>query len=176
MNAIDRNKEKSLAAVFKSNGPEQTIKFGRQLGQLLYAGDIIGLCGDLGSGKTQLVKGIASGLEIDPEDISSPSFILVNEIFSHPRGFHLFHIDLYRLEEDDPFLDEELWEYLEGDGVCAVEWFERLRQNPPQFLHIKISVDSYQQRKLYFTGKGARFSQLVEQLSNFCQDMFMEVL
>ena len=80
------------------------------------------------------------------------------------------------VEEDDPFLDEELWEYLEGDGVCAVEWFERLRQNPPQFLHIKISVDSYQQRKLYFTGKGARFSQLVEQLSNFCQDMFMEVL
>ena len=87
-------------------------------------GELLGLIGDLGAGKTCFIKGLARGLSLREEDILSPTFTMIQE---HHGRFPLYHIDLYRLEEVG--LDDlGLREYLFSEGVAAVEWFERLRE------------------------------------------------
>ncbi|MBI3799470.1 MAG: tRNA (adenosine(37)-N6)-threonylcarbamoyltransferase complex ATPase subunit type 1 TsaE [Deltaproteobacteria bacterium] len=102
---------------------EETKAWGERLGQLLFPGAVVGLEGELGAGKTCFVKGLATGLALDEDEISSPTFTLVAE---HYRGrVPLYHIDLYRLEGAEV---EELGldEYLFGQGVTAIEWFHFL--------------------------------------------------
>lgn len=105
-----------------SGSPEATERKGRQLGSACIGGELIGLVGDLGAGKTCFTRGIAAGLDIEPASITSPSFTLVAE---HRGRLPLFHIDLYRLDTGSI---DELWlrEYLFGNGVAVVEWFDRL--------------------------------------------------
>ena len=103
--------------------PEETEAVGEALGRALSPGDLIGLVGELGTGKTCLVRGLARGLGIDPERVHSPTFVMINE-YPGPRA-RLFHVDLYRLE--GPQVDElSLRDVLYGEGVAAVEWFDRL--------------------------------------------------
>ena len=90
------------------------------------AGELIGLVGELGAGKTCLVRGLAEGLGIAPRKVRSPTFTLVNE-YSGGR-LPLYHIDLYRLVPS-PVDRMALRDYLYGDGVCVVEWFERLGED-----------------------------------------------
>src|SRR5881409_3181411 len=103
--------------------PEETEALGEALGRAARGGELIGLVGDLGAGKTCLVRALARGLGIDPERVHSPSFIMVTE---YPGGrLPLTHVDLYRLEApvDDAGL---LRDALYGEGIVAVEWFDRL--------------------------------------------------
>ena len=103
--------------------PEETEAVGVALGRAVDGGELIGLIGELGTGKTCFVRGLARGLGIDPERVHSPSFTLVNE-YGGGR-VDLTHVDLYRLERP---LDDELFfrDVLYGEGVAAVEWFDRL--------------------------------------------------
>jgi tRNA threonylcarbamoyladenosine biosynthesis protein TsaE len=102
----------------------ETAAVGRELAATLSAGDVVLLYGDLGAGKTAFVKGVAEGLGIQRDEVSSPTFTLVQEY----RGgqLTLFHVDLYRIEDpreiDDLGLDE-----IAADGVLAIEWAEKLR-------------------------------------------------
>ena len=103
---------------------EETEAVAERLGRALGGGELIGLVGDLGAGKTCFVRGLARGLGADPEHVHSPSFTMVTEY----RGGRvpLTHVDLYRLDapvDDSGFLREALY----GIGVAAVEWFDRLR-------------------------------------------------
>lgn len=102
-----------------------TRAIGERCGRLLHSPVLLALIGDLGSGKTIFVQGLARGLDLPPEwSVTSPTFTLVNE---YPARLRLYHIDLYRLEPAD--LDPDalgLSEVLEGDGVVAVEWAEKL--------------------------------------------------
>jgi tRNA threonylcarbamoyladenosine biosynthesis protein TsaE len=103
----------------------------------LWAGSVLLLSGDLGSGKTAFVRGIAQGLGIDPTEVTSPTFTLVHEY----RGgrLPLVHVDLYRLERaelDDIGLDQDLAD----GGVLAIEWAERLSRQPPGAIRIEINV------------------------------------
>jgi len=110
-------------ATFISKSPEETSALGEQWGREAQAGWLIGLTGDLGAGKTQLVKGIARGLGIS-ERVHSPTFTLVNEY----RGGRLpmFHLDLYRLENRAQIVSAGLEDYFcERFGVVVVEWMER---------------------------------------------------
>lgn len=108
---------------FISKNPEDTCKLGERWANELRAGTVIGLCGDLGSGKTQLVRGIAIGLGVT-ERVTSPSFGLVNEYES--GRIPLFHLDLYRLDTPEQILGAGLEPYLiEPNGIAVVEWFER---------------------------------------------------
>jgi tRNA threonylcarbamoyladenosine biosynthesis protein TsaE len=106
-----------------TNSDAETAALGRELAITLRAGDIVLLAGDLGAGKTAFVRGLAEGLGIDPRDVTSPTFTIVQE---HRNGrLPLFHVDLYRLksiEVDDLGLDETT---LAG-GITAIEWPERL--------------------------------------------------
>lgn len=106
-----------------SKSPEETLALGEQWGREAVTGWVIGLSGDLGAGKTQLVKGIARGLGIH-DRISSPTFALVNE-YSAGR-LPLFHLDLYRLDSPEQITSAGLESYLINPaGVAVVEWIER---------------------------------------------------
>lgn len=114
---------------------EETEALGTRLGATLGEGDTLLLVGDLGAGKTTLVRGIARGLGIDPEEVSSPTFVLINEY----RGrLTLHHVDLYRLEGaavDDLGLEE-----LSGSGgVVVIEWAERLTRPIADAIRIRIA-------------------------------------
>jgi len=108
-----------------SNSPEETFDFGLQLGSRLLGGEILLLSGPLGAGKTLLVKGICAALGLDEEDVTSPSFTLVNPYYGRLR---LYHIDLYRLDEGATAahavdLDELL---MDESAVIIIEWAERM--------------------------------------------------
>ncbi|HXG19877.1 MAG TPA: tRNA (adenosine(37)-N6)-threonylcarbamoyltransferase complex ATPase subunit type 1 TsaE [Methylomirabilota bacterium] len=142
--------------------PEQTKAWGARLGQLLFPGAVVGLEGDLGAGKTCFVKGLASGLGIDEDEVSSPTFTLIAE---HYRGkLPLYHIDLYRLEGAET---EEIGieEYLFGQGVTAIEWFGFLPAGlVTDYLLISLSFGVGEERVLTLTPYGVRYEQVVRAL------------
>lgn len=105
----------------------ETLDLGRRLASRLEPGDVVALAGDLGAGKTHLVKGVAAGLGTDPEAVTSPTFTIVQE---HADGA-LLHLDLYRLETPDEVDRLGLDELLDGDAVALVEWPERGRHALP---------------------------------------------
>ena len=112
-----------------SHDERETLQYGQRLGKQLSGGEIILLSGPLGAGKTVLVKGIASSLGLDAEDITSPSFTLVNP---HHGRLLLYHIDLYRLDEGAAAahavdLDEIL---TDENAVVIIEWAERMGRYP----------------------------------------------
>ncbi|MBI4469011.1 MAG: tRNA (adenosine(37)-N6)-threonylcarbamoyltransferase complex ATPase subunit type 1 TsaE [Acidobacteria bacterium] len=110
---------------FVTKSAEETAGIGRRFGEQVPLPALAILVGDLGSGKTVFVKGLAAGLGIDPAEVSSPSFTLVN-IYDGP--IRLFHLDLYRIPEGAP-IEEQLGlaEMLAEEAMVAVEWGERLR-------------------------------------------------
>lgn len=114
---------------FKTESPEETQALGEELGKTLKPGDVIALIGDLGTGKTCLTQGIARGVGIAPDEVvSSPSYILINE---YNGTIPIYHIDLYRLENAEEIAELGLGEYIEGDGICIIEWAERIADGLP---------------------------------------------
>jgi tRNA threonylcarbamoyladenosine biosynthesis protein TsaE len=124
---------------------EETAAIGRELANSLSAGDVVLLSGDLGAGKTAFVRGLAEGLGVPREDVSSPTFTLIQEY----RGgrLTLFHVDLYRIEDRREFDELGLDEIAEG-GVLAVEWSERLPQPPPHAIRIAIAHAGESERRV----------------------------
>lgn len=110
------------------------------LGGVVGPGAVLLLQGDLGAGKTTFVKGLARGLGIDPDDVSSPTFTLIHEY----RGeMPLYHFDAYRLERPLEFVELGAEEYLLGDGVSAIEWGDRVRDElPAERLEIDLRADA----------------------------------
>ena len=106
---------------FVTNSEEETEESGEKLASELPCGSIVALCGDLGSGKTAFVRGMARGLGIN-DPVSSPTFTVVNEYAGNKE---LFHFDLYRLAGEDELFDIGWEDYLSRGGICAVEWSEK---------------------------------------------------
>lgn len=104
---------------FETTSPEQTEELGREIGRRLKPGDVLSLDGDLGAGKTVITRGICAGMGLDPSDVQSPTFTIVNE---YEGEVPLFHFDTYRLSGEDDFLASGLDEYFYRDGVCVIEW------------------------------------------------------
>ena len=120
-----------------TESPDETQALGEKLGKTLKRGDVIALIGDLGTGKTCLTQGIARGVGIAPNEIvSSPSYILINE---YNGAIPIYHIDLYRLENSEEIAELGLSEYVEGDGICIIEWAERMADTLPD-TSIKIHI------------------------------------
>ena len=113
---------------FMTSSKAETVDCGRELGCRLEAGATVALSGELGSGKTAFVTGLAQGLGIEM-DVSSPTFTIVNE---YPGQIPLFHFDLYRLENADELFDIGWDDYLDRGGVCAVEWSEKAQAALPE--------------------------------------------
>jgi len=134
-----------------SHSDKDTINIGKCLARLLKPGDLILLYGDLGCGKTTFVKGVAQGLEVDPDVyITSPTFSLVN---IYEGKYTIYHVDLYRLEE---FEIEELglWEYL-NEGIVIIEWADRLSKTfKEDFLEVYFEYIDQNKRKINLIGYG----------------------
>jgi tRNA threonylcarbamoyladenosine biosynthesis protein TsaE len=126
-----------VSATHLTRSEEETHAVARELAARLTHGDVVLLSGDLGAGKTAFVRGIAAGLGIDPEDVSSPTFTLVHEY----RGgrMRLYHADLYRLDRAAT-ADLGLEEMGVADGVLAIEWPERLTHSLSGALHVDIEI------------------------------------
>jgi tRNA threonylcarbamoyladenosine biosynthesis protein TsaE len=109
------------------------MALGRRIAATLHGGEVLALCGNLGTGKTHLAKGIAAGLGCDPSGVTSPTFTLVHEY----RGGRLpiFHFDFYRLEEEDEVWRLGFEEYLEEGGVILVEWADKFAATMPAETH-----------------------------------------
>jgi tRNA threonylcarbamoyladenosine biosynthesis protein TsaE len=141
-----------------SASPEETETVGEALGRAARGGELIGLVGELGAGKTCLVRGLARGLGIDPERVHSPTFVMATEYGGGRLPLH--HVDLYRLEAP---VDDAGWlrEVLYGDGVAVVEWFDRLRTGT-EFLRVALDVSSGERRVIRLEPSGTRHERLLE--------------
>jgi tRNA threonylcarbamoyladenosine biosynthesis protein TsaE len=139
--------------VFETHSPEETQALGERLGRILAAGDVVSLVGELGAGKTCFVQGLARGLGV-PADrrIASPTFTIVNEHFGRLK---LYHVDLYRLEEERELREIGLADYLEGGGVAIVEWFDRFPEyRPPDRIDLQIEITGVDSRKIHVSATG----------------------
>jgi tRNA threonylcarbamoyladenosine biosynthesis protein TsaE len=142
------------ARTVHSTGPEDTEGLGRRFGDTAPAGGVVALTGELGAGKTCFVRGLAAGLGADPDDVQSPSFIMMTEYRGGRLALH--HVDLYRLEQSQI---DEIWlrDALYGNGVAAVEWFDRLAATPPaESLAVEFRYGSEDGRTIRVTARGAR--------------------
>ena len=123
---------------YTSRSPEETRDIGFRLGKRLKAGDIVGLFGDLGAGKTTLAKGIAKAFGIDERDIVSASFTFVTEYDTTPP---FVHIDLYRIENDTELAELGLWSHIRGDSISVIEWAERAEAELSSENIIRVSLE-----------------------------------
>ncbi|MGB7768919.1 MAG: tRNA (adenosine(37)-N6)-threonylcarbamoyltransferase complex ATPase subunit type 1 TsaE [Verrucomicrobiia bacterium] len=142
-------------ATFISHSPAETVSLGEKFGRAAERGQVLALSGELGAGKTQLVRGLARGLGIAAR-VHSPTFTLVNE-YGGGR-LRLFHLDLYRLETRGQSLAAGLEEFLQPDGVTVIEWAERiydLRFANCDWQKVRIEIVSEAERKIIYDDPGA---------------------
>ena len=125
-------------AAFRTHSPEETQEIGVEIGRQLNPGDVVALIGDLGVGKTCLTQGIARGAGVyQDQTVNSPSYILINE---YAGKIPVYHIDLYRLERLEDIIALGLEEYLDGDGICVIEWADRMGELLPEdCIQVKIT-------------------------------------
>jgi tRNA threonylcarbamoyladenosine biosynthesis protein TsaE len=150
--------DQSVTFVIESSSTRETKMWGRRLGSMLEGGELLAFSGDLGTGKTCFIKGLARSLSLPEENILSPSFTMIQE---HHGRLPLYHIDLYRLDSV-ALEDLGLREYLFSESITAVEWFERLHQGDQiNRLAVKISYTGANNRRIELIGFGERYSLLI---------------
>lgn len=114
----------------ETRSPHATISLGRRLASRLKPGDVVALYGDLGAGKTILVRGICQELGVDPQDVTSPTFTILHEYTG--GAMPVYHFDAYRIERVEEFFELGFEEYFFGDGVTVIEWAERVETLLPK--------------------------------------------
>ena len=139
--------------------PDQTRALGKKLGSLIDGSFLITLSGELGAGKTTFTQGLARGLEIT-RNVTSPTFTLMK---SYKGRLPLYHIDAYRLEDIDQDLGFE--EYVDGDGVCVIEWSNFIEDVlPEERLSINLTISDDDSRMLVFSAYGDKYEEMLERL------------
>lgn len=130
---------------FITHSPEETIELGEKIGKLLKKGDVIAMQGTLAAGKTTITKGIAKSLNID-DTITSPTFCLISEYYGK---MPLYHMDVYRLEGGEDFVNLGTDDMIYGDGVSIIEWSEKIMDElPKRTIILKITPNDDGTRKI----------------------------
>lgn len=145
-----------------SSSVKDTLGLGRAIAREVKKGDIICLVGQLGSGKTVLTKGIASGLGFKKEDVISPTFVLIRQ---YEAKFPVYHFDLYRLKDAVDIIRLGYEEYFYDDGVSIVEWADKLKKlTPLEYLRIEIQIRKNGARIFKLKPLGKRYKELSEKI------------
>lgn len=133
-----------------SRSPEETEEIGLKLGKILRKGSVVGLYGELGTGKTTMVRGIARAFGIGQRDITSASFTIIAE---YPGDPPFYHIDLYRLADGSDLDATGIWDYIGGDSVSVIEWAEKMGEpDIKEFVKVKIEDMGDDLRELVIEG------------------------
>jgi len=134
-----------------TNSSEETIEVGRRIGEQLRGGEILGICGPLGSGKTHLIKGIAAGAGAeDSHQVSSPTFVIVNE---YAGRFDIYHIDAYRLQSVADFDSLGFDDFCRPDSIVLIEWADKVQAalTGIDCIWVQLSHISQNRRAIRFT-------------------------
>jgi tRNA threonylcarbamoyladenosine biosynthesis protein TsaE len=147
--------------VIQTKNTSETIRLGKRIGGHLRPGDVVALAGELGTGKTQLIKGVAVGVGVGkPTYITSPSFTLINE---YTGKIPFYHIDLYRLNSEKEAEELGLEDYFQSMGITVVEWADKIPSLlPKEMLSIHIHYTGKHTRSLEILGKGRRYEEILE--------------
>ena len=144
---------------------DATNRLGQALAAALKPGTVVALCGDLGAGKTRLVQSVMETLGVDRANVSSPTFVLVQE---YQADFPVYHMDVYRLKDVDEFIELGATELLFGEGVCLIEWAERVEEIlPPDLLVIRITATGETSREFSFEPTGERSTEVFRAICTF---------
>jgi len=144
-----------------SKSVTDTLNIGKRIAKRLEKGDIVCLFGEFGAGKTVLTKGIALGLGVAKDKITSPSFVLIRE---YPKArLPLYHFDLYRLTKEKDILAIGYQDYLYDDGVAVIEWADRLNELlPKEYLKVSLCISGELMREITITPVGKRYERLIK--------------
>jgi tRNA threonylcarbamoyladenosine biosynthesis protein TsaE len=149
--------------IFLADNESDTRRLGAALAQVLPPGTTLALIGTLGAGKTRLVQALAAGCGVPPDTVVSPTFVLCQEY--HGRRT-LYHLDAYRLKDDDEFLELGPEEYFASDGITLIEWADRVLDClPPQRLEIHIEVVGDTARQFRLAAVGGESSAMLNYLA-----------
>jgi tRNA threonylcarbamoyladenosine biosynthesis protein TsaE len=130
-----------------SNSEKDTLTAGRELAAQLEPGSIVSLFGDLGAGKTHFVKGLAGFFDVPENEVNSPTFTLIHEYTS--GRIPVYHFDAYRLNSPEEALGIGIPEYLHGDGICVIEWPEKLgKLIPPDAIQVRFTKTGPNSREI----------------------------
>jgi tRNA threonylcarbamoyladenosine biosynthesis protein TsaE len=165
--SVSSLKNRKMVESLQFDAPDEsaTTELGRKLAEVLFPGAIVGLIGQLGAGKTRLVRAIAEGLGItDPRAVSSPTFVLIQE---YSARLPIYHFDAYRLHGEAEFFDLGVNEYFQGKGVCLVEWADRVMGClPAEHLRIQIHMTGFSSRTFVIEGFGERYEELMRKFKS----------
>lgn len=157
-----------------SASDRESIRIGRNLAACLVKGDVVGLIGELGSGKTWFSKGLIQGLGVRPGTVvTSPTFALVNDYEGSrtgpdgkPEVLSIFHMDLYRLNHPSELTAAGLAEYLDQGEIVIIEWAERWPEIlPPQAIRVYFTIRGEQERELRMVCEQARYNLILKKMT-----------
>lgn len=160
INKLPKGSEIKVTFQWCSQSREETLKLGQVLGEVLEAGSIIALIGDLGTGKTTFTKGVVQGLGGSNDDeVTSPSFVLVNQ---YEGRLPVYHLDLYRLEDERELNDLGWEDFTFSAGVTLIEWAEKIIPFlPPEYLEVNFQWLDQNTRELTFVGHGEQGGKII---------------
>ena len=151
--------------IYEAADETATAALGTALAEVLPDGTTVALCGTLGAGKTRLVQAIAEAVGVDRRNVTSPTFVLIQEY--HGRRT-LYHIDAYRLRDEDEFRALGPEEYFESDGLVLVEWADRVEHClPKERVEIHIEVTGPESRRFEVIPLGEKYARVVTQLADW---------
>jgi len=151
-----------LVEDFLSRNEHDTARFGALLADVLVVGDVVALIGDLGAGKTRLVQAVAAAMGVPREDVTSPTFVLLQEYAGRRT---IYHFDAYRLKDLDEFFELGAEELFDSEGVCFVEWADRVAEAlPPDHLRCEITATGEEERRFRISATGPRSAEIVKTL------------
>lgn len=149
---------------YAAHSEQETDALGAMLSEAAEPGIVVALIGPLGAGKTRLVRATATALGADPSSVNSPTFVLIQEYLGR---IPVFHFDTYRLRDVRAFADLGAEEYFSGDGICFVEWADRVASELPRdLLRIEVSVLAPMDRQFRISSSGPRSQQVLARLKN----------
>ena len=143
-----------------SSNTDATFALGRALGVVLQSGDFVGLTGQLGAGKTLFSRGVAEGAGVPLDDVSSPTYSIIQ---SYRGRLALHHVDLYRLTSEEDLFSTGFHDLLEGEGAFLVEWIDQVRGAAPEdLLRLTLEVTSLETRTFKVTTSGPKSEALLQ--------------